>query len=244
MTRYDLKQYDNRSHKIREGSEKREYSSVHRAMKRLVKSGLIVPTGHKTGKKGAETTLYDLTVSGLARTIPYLSTAEIRQASQKHRDLLPEIFDLWSSFSQEAEPLAVERLKGACSSNSSEDIVTLFLHPRSVNRRDEEGWKRVTRDNEPLKKATVRFIWQQMKKIVLDYKDDLRRLGEPELQLEVVSPEQEEAIKKLEEKFDRMEEALTRLEQAATRPPLLAYAKGKQAEVTPRKTIPRERTNA
>jgi len=70
MTCFDLKQYDNRSHKIREGTEQREYSSVHRAMKRLEDSGLVKEVDRKTGKKGAETILYNLTVSGLARTIP------------------------------------------------------------------------------------------------------------------------------------------------------------------------------
>jgi hypothetical protein len=114
MTMYELAKYDIKRHKIRDTGV-RHYPSVLRAMKRLEESALVKKVGRGRGKKGAQTILYSVTLIGLARVIPSFGPPDLRRIAEKHRDLLPTVFDLWPSFIEaKVEDLAGERLRRAC----------------------------------------------------------------------------------------------------------------------------------
>lgn len=187
---YDLAKYDVKAHKTREGRV-RHYPSVLRAIKRLRRSELVEIKDRRKGRKGARTILYTVTLPGLARIMPSLNIREIRQVAEKHRDLLPQVFDLWPSFLEhKQEDLAARRLQSACTDTRKEDIVRMFLNPYIVAVDNPDAWNGAIRANGKLKDATVGFLRHDILRKMEETSTLLKLLAAPELGL-TQSPEEQ-----------------------------------------------------
>ena len=179
MTMYDLTKYDTKRHKIREGSKIRYYPSVLRAMVRLRKSGLVKVSGHGTGKKGARTVLYDLTLAGLASVLPNVAISSLNTVVENHHDLLPRVFGLWPLLVQEkVDDLARERLiESLKRSDSAEDVGRLFWDPRAIQCSNDARWLNAMKGNSQLHVTTDLAIRQAIENSLREWNDYLDLLG-------------------------------------------------------------------
>jgi hypothetical protein len=190
MTMYDLAKYDIKTRKVLD-ARVRHYPTVLRAMRWLDVGRLVKIVGRRKGKKGAPTILYDITKLGLLEVIPYLGSYALRQAAEKHRDLLPGVFPFWPEFIEaKVEDLAVRRLKEGL--KEDDDLDWDFFNPQSFH--EPKRWNDAVRTNEKLKQATREYLLERIDSHAGHTKGYLELLFEPHFMF--VS--EEEAHQKLE----------------------------------------------